>query len=79
MPSAPPNSEPVSEIAAATPARSGGALPTMRSVASVNTGARPEEVHDEPGHEDRERGRAADLRQRAEANCRDRETADHHV
>src|SRR6266849_2708301 len=43
MPSAPPSSEPVSEIADAAPARSGGALPTIRSVARVNTGASPRE------------------------------------
>ena len=41
MPSAPPNSALVSEIADAAPARSGGADPTTRSVVSVNTGARP--------------------------------------
>jgi hypothetical protein len=41
MPSAPPNSELVSEIAAAAPARSGGAAPTIMSAASVYTGARP--------------------------------------
>ena len=43
MPSAPPNSEQVSEIAAAAPARSGGAAPMMRSFARVNTGERPSE------------------------------------
>ena len=43
MPSAPPSSELVSEIAAAAPARSGGAEPTIRSVPSVITGARPRE------------------------------------
>jgi hypothetical protein len=41
MPSAPPNSVLVSESAAAIPARSGGAVPTMRSVAIVNTGDSP--------------------------------------
>ena len=48
MPSAPPNSELVSEIPAAAPARSGGAAPTMMSVASVNTGARPRAKTTEP-------------------------------
>ena len=43
MPSAPPNSALVSEIAEAAPARSGGADPTIRSVVSVNTGAMPSE------------------------------------
>ena len=43
MPSAPPSSELVSEIADAAPARSGGAAPTIRSVARVTTGARPNE------------------------------------
>ncbi|MNU00780.1 hypothetical protein D3C72_2440030 [compost metagenome] len=41
MPSAPPNSKLVSEIADAAPARSGGAEPTIRSVVSVPTGAKP--------------------------------------
>src|SRR5829696_4715546 len=41
MPRAPPNSAPVSEIPEAAPARSGGALPTMTSVARVPTGATP--------------------------------------
>ena len=41
MPKAPPNSAPVSEIPEAAPARSGGALPTMTSVARVPTGATP--------------------------------------
>ena len=41
IPNAPPSSDPVSEIAAAAPARSGGAAPTMRSVVSVTTGERP--------------------------------------
>ena len=44
MPSAPPNSDVVSEIAAAAPARSGGAAPITRSVANVNTGASPSEA-----------------------------------
>ena len=43
MPSAPPSSELVSEIAAAAPARSAGAAPTIRSVASVTTGDSPSE------------------------------------
>ena len=44
MPSAPPNSAPVSEIPDAAPARSGGAEPTMSSVVSPKTGARPSEI-----------------------------------
>lgn len=43
MLSAPPSSAVVSEIADAAPARSGGADPTTRLVASVKTGARPRE------------------------------------
>lgn len=43
IPAAPPSSELVSEIAAAAPARSGGAVPTTKSVASVKTGASPSE------------------------------------
>src|SRR5919106_665516 len=41
MPSAPPSSAPVSEIPDAEPARSGGAVLTMRSVPSVTAGATP--------------------------------------
>ena len=48
MPSAPPNSALVSEMADAAPARSGGAEPMIRSVVSVNTGARPSEKIVEP-------------------------------
>ena len=44
MPSAPPNSELVSEIAEAAPARSCGASPTIKSVASVKTGEMPSET-----------------------------------
>ena len=40
-PSAPPSSELVSEVAAAPPARSGGAAPTARSATSVMTNASP--------------------------------------
>jgi len=43
MPSAPPNSEQVSEIAEAAPARSGGAAPMIMSFERVNTGERPRE------------------------------------
>jgi len=43
MLSAPPSSAPVSEIAEAAPARSGGAAPMMRSFVSVKTGAIPSE------------------------------------
>jgi hypothetical protein len=42
-PNAPPSSELVSDRADAAPARSGGAVPTIRSVASVNVGAIPNE------------------------------------
>ena len=42
-PRAPPSSELVSEMPEAAPARSGGALPTARSAANVNSGARPSE------------------------------------
>ena len=38
MPSAPPSSEPVSEIPDAAPARSGGAEPTISSVVAMKTG-----------------------------------------
>jgi hypothetical protein len=48
MPSAPPSSELVSDTAAAAPPRSGGAVPTVMSVASVNTGARPSENKADP-------------------------------
>jgi hypothetical protein len=44
IPSAPPSSPLVSDIPVAAPACSGGALPTMSSVASVITGARPSEI-----------------------------------
>ncbi len=44
MPSAPPSSDAVSEIPDAAPARSGGAVPTMSSVVSVNTGASASEM-----------------------------------
>jgi len=43
IPSAPPSSELVSEIADAAPARSTGALPTIRSVARMITGESPSE------------------------------------
>ena len=43
MPSAPPNSAPVSEIPDAAPARSGGAAPMIRSFVSVKTGESPSE------------------------------------
>src|SRR5688572_18915799 len=43
IPSAPPNSADVSEIADAAPARSGGADPMIRSVVKVNTGETPTE------------------------------------
>src|SRR5215217_4952613 len=48
MPRAPPNSAPVSEIPEAAPARSGGALPTMTSVAREPTGATPSVRMTEP-------------------------------
>jgi hypothetical protein len=48
MPRAPPSSPVVSEIADAAPARSGGADPTIRSVVSVNTGARPKDEMTNP-------------------------------
>ncbi len=48
MPSAPPNSELVSEIAEAAPARAGGAAPMARSAATVNTGASPTENTTDP-------------------------------
>jgi membrane protein implicated in regulation of membrane protease activity len=41
IPNAPPNSALVSDSPEAIPARSGGAVPTTRSVAIVNTGAKP--------------------------------------
>ena len=41
MPSTPPSSEPVSEIAPAPPARSGGAEPTMMSAVRMKVGPRP--------------------------------------
>ena len=47
-PSAPPSSEAVSEMPDAAPARSGGADPTISSVVSENTGARPSEMMIEP-------------------------------
>src|SRR4029453_15902932 len=43
MPSAPPNSALVSDMADAAPARSGGAAPMIRSVVNVNTGDVPSE------------------------------------
>ena len=48
MPRAPPSSAPVSDRAAADPARSGGADPMIRSVASVPTGATPMEKTTDP-------------------------------
>ena len=54
IPSAPPSSAPVSEIPDAAPARSGGADPTMSSVVSPKTGARPSEMTTERDHDDRE-------------------------
>jgi Aldehyde dehydrogenase family len=48
MPSAPPSSPVVSEIADAAPVRSSGADPTTMSVANVNTGARPKEEMTSP-------------------------------
>jgi hypothetical protein len=48
MPRAPPSSPVFSEIADAAPARSGGADPTIRSVVSVNTGARPKDEMTNP-------------------------------
>ena len=48
MPSAPPSSELVSEIADAAPARSTGALPTMMSVARMTTGETPREYMTPP-------------------------------
>jgi hypothetical protein len=44
MPRAPPNSAPVSLMPDAAPARAGGAAPTMSSVVSPKTGARPSEM-----------------------------------
>src|SRR5688500_12530153 len=48
MPMAPPNSAQVSEIDDAAPARSGGAVPTIRSLVSVKPGAKPNEKRNEP-------------------------------
>src|ERR671911_1887211 len=48
IPIAPPSSAEVSAIAEAAPARSGGATPTIRSIARVNTGARPSEKTTDP-------------------------------
>ncbi len=48
IPSAPPNSAPVSEIAEAAPAFSGGAEPTIRSVATAATGDSPSEKTTDP-------------------------------
>jgi hypothetical protein len=44
MPTAPPTSAPVSEIAEAAPARSCGADPTISSVVTENSGARARET-----------------------------------
>jgi hypothetical protein len=44
IPSAPTNSALVSEMPEAAPARSGGALPMIRSVPSVKTGASPSDM-----------------------------------
>ena len=49
MPSAPPSSEPVSAIADALPAPSGGTEATMISVVSAYTGARPTEKTNRAG------------------------------
>src|SRR6185437_15132174 len=48
IPRAPPSSELVSEIAAAAPARAGGAAPTTRSVPRVITGAIPSDISNVP-------------------------------
>ena len=48
MPSAPPNSELVSDSADAAPARSGGAAVRTMSVVSVTTGVRPSENTTDP-------------------------------
>src|SRR6266511_4444800 len=48
MPSVPPNSAPVSEIADAGPAGSAEAAPTVRSAARVSTGASPSENTTDP-------------------------------
>ena len=48
MPSAPPNSALVSEIPEAAPACSGGAEPTMMSVARVITGLMPTAMTNDP-------------------------------
>ena len=47
IPSAPPSSAAVSEMPEATPARSGGALPTISSVVRVMTGAMAREFRTE--------------------------------
>jgi hypothetical protein len=59
MPSAPPNSFPVSEIAAAAPARSGGAAVIIRSEVRVNARTHSD-GHDDPrGHDDRQCARTS--------------------
>ncbi len=78
MPSAPPNSELVSEMAEATPARSGGALPTTRSVASVNTGAKPERGDDRAAHHPGQPVLRGQHGQHAETQRRHRQPAAHH-
>ena len=77
MPSAPPNSELVSEIAEAAPARSCGAVPTIRSVGERETGAMPSETIDRAGDDDRKAGAVADLRQEDEADRGENEAAGH--
>ena len=74
-PSAPPNSELVSEIAEAAPARSCGALPTIKSVASVKTGAMPSDMMIAAGTTSGKAGVFADLGQEREADCGEYEAA----
>ena len=78
MPSAPLNSDAVSEIAEAAPARSGGAAVMIISLPSVNTGAMPEAHHDRAGDERRQAARAVGQRQQREADAAATQAADHH-
>ena len=78
MPIAPPNSEPVSDIAETAPARSGEALPTITSVTKVNTGARPREKMTIPDARMMRSCRPADLCQHGEPDGRQRQAASDH-
>ena len=64
IPSAPPSSPLVSEIPVAAPACSGGALPTMSSVASVMTGRQPERNDDRGNRDEQQAAVAVDGRGR---------------